>query len=177
MSDGTKLLTGRDYIHCVHARYNVLYSKARGTRGRLRDTICRNGCAATETLNHISQVCWSTHKTRIKRHDAISNYLCRSAAQRGFTPHVEEKFQTPSGNLKPDLGLYREDRVVVVDTQVINDQFPLQLAHKNKVDKYDAPLRPLLFGLRAKGPYFTSFTISWRTTFVGPLPMTLSRST
>jgi hypothetical protein len=162
ISDGSKFLSGRDYITCIHTRYQCLYTKARGSRGRLKDVVCSRGCAASETLNHIVQQCWCTHGDRIKRHNNIVQFLKRSAEQQGYTTHVEEVFTTPEGKLRPDLVLYSPEKVVVVDVQVINDQFPLRTAHHNKIVKYKDPLTPLLTGLRPAGPYFTTFTISWR---------------
>lgn len=45
VSDGTNFMFGRDFIHAIHLRYGVLYSKARSTRGRPDlEKNCRRGC-------------------------------------------------------------------------------------------------------------------------------------
>lgn len=77
-----------------------------------------------ETLNHVVQQCYSTHGMRIHRHDTLTNYLARSLVQKGFTVHREQLFQLPScAKLKPDTMAYSVDQVLVIDTQVINDQY------------------------------------------------------
>ena len=120
---------------------------------------CNNG---PETLNHILQVCPSTHLSRIKRHDNVKNYLIRSLSQKGFSVHNEPKFNTSSGLLKPDIVAYSPSRVIVIDVQVINDQISLSHAHEFKSNKYKVPLTPLLAGLRQAGVLFTSLTANWR---------------
>lgn len=50
LSDGTGLLTGRDFISAIHAKYNVLYCKSRATRGRTAYKNCSAGCRVSETL-------------------------------------------------------------------------------------------------------------------------------
>jgi hypothetical protein len=77
--------------------------------------------------------------------------------------HKESIYETPNGKLKPDLVLFNIDRVIVVDAQVITDQFPLERAHKNKVEKYN-PLIHQLQELRPGGVTLSSFTINWRGT-------------
>ncbi|GBL74729.1 Retrovirus-related Pol polyprotein from type-2 retrotransposable element R2DM [Araneus ventricosus] len=134
--DGTSLLSGRDYISCIHVRLGVLFNRARATRGRKKQHLCARGCYQPETLNHIIQSCYSTHGARINRHNNIAKYLARIIGDRGATVHEEPHFQTETaGRLKPDLVIYTADRVVVVDVQVINDQYPLGLAHINKIEK------------------------------------------
>lgn len=51
--------------------------------------------------------------------------------------------------LKPDLVIYEERRVAVIDIQIINDQYILNTAHENKIAKY-RPLLSQLVGLRAE---------------------------
>lgn len=64
--------------------------------------------------------------------------------------------------MKPDLVVCTQDRVVVIDVQVINDQFPLETAHNKKISKYQ-PLESQLAGLRPKGGgQYSTLTVSWR---------------
>ncbi|KAG8175571.1 hypothetical protein JTE90_018864 [Oedothorax gibbosus] len=73
--DGSNLLTGRDYIYAIQIRSNTLYSRARAARGRTKDHQCSRGCTQPETLNHIIQNCYATHKCRIVRHDRVVDYV------------------------------------------------------------------------------------------------------
>ncbi|GBM11033.1 Retrovirus-related Pol polyprotein from type-2 retrotransposable element R2DM [Araneus ventricosus] len=166
--DGTSLLSSRDYISCIHVRLGVLFNRARAARGRDKQHLCARGCYQPETLNHIIQSCYATHGARINRHNNIAKYLARIIGDRGATVHEEPHFQTETaGLLKPDLVIYTADRVVVVDVQVINDQYPLGLAHINKIEKYKEHLRPLLEGLRPEY-HVTSFTMNWRGVLAEP---------
>jgi len=161
VTDGTALLTGRNYIHAVHVRLNTLYCRSRATRGRNKPHNCSRGCQEPETLNHILQKCYSTHGLRIQRHDKLVKYIARSLDQRGKTVHIEPKFDTREGVYKPDLVVYDANVTTVLDIQIINDQFPLEEAHENKVKKYKEALKSQLEGLRGE-TRFTSFTINWR---------------
>lgn len=69
----------------------------------------------------------------------LLDYIQRIDHDRGLTVHREPQFRVGDEKLKPDLVVYSQDRVVVVDVQVVNDQFPLETAHLNKIKKY----RPL----------------------------------
>ncbi|KAG8177076.1 hypothetical protein JTE90_015728 [Oedothorax gibbosus] len=160
ITDGTALMSGRKFVQAVQIRLNVLYSRGRAARGRSMDHQCTRGCPQPETLNHILQVCYATHKLRIKRHDDVANYLNRGLSQRGFTVHSEPMFETSKGTLKPGLVIYSEDEVTVCDIQVVNDQFPLITAHRNKYEKYE-PLVEKLANLRSKFS-ITSLTMNWR---------------
>lgn len=160
INDGTSMMTGDNYIAAIGLRLNTLYNRSRATRGRDQPHSCSRGCEYPETLNHILQQCYSTNALRIKRHDKLVQYIGRGAGQRGYSVHIEPRFDTKQGVLKPDLVMYNTGSSTVVDVQVINDQFPLDVAHDNKVKKY-TPLISELSGLRNE-LRFTSFTINWR---------------
>ena len=100
ITGGSSFLTGKDFISCVHVGYNCLVTKARSKRGRKTDKMCSKCCGVPETLNHILQNCHVTAYSRIKRHDFLKHYICRSLNQRGFTTHAEKSFSTPSGDFK-----------------------------------------------------------------------------
>lgn len=120
-----------------------------------------------ETLNHILQGCFSTHFSRIKRHDDIVKYVKRIAQDRGFTVHQEPQFKIDERTLKPDLVLHTTDRVHALDVQVVNDQYPLQRAHEQKYDKYRC-LSSQLDGLRPGGGFrCDTLTLNWRGVVAG----------
>ena len=163
VSDGTASLSRKDFIKSIHLRYNCLYSRSRAGRGRNeKDRTCQRCNNGPDTLNHILQVCPSTHLWRIKRHDSVKNYLIRSLSQKGFSVHKEPRFNTSSGLYKPGIVVYSQNRIIVIDVQVVNDQNSLSHAHELKSNKYKIPLTPLLAGLRPAGVLFTSLTANWR---------------
>lgn len=72
-------------------------------------------------------------------------------------------------NLKPDLVIYNPDRLVLVDVQVINDQFSFEEAHKNKVSEYQCLRdRFMSFVLRPVGFQCSTLTVNWRGVFAEP---------
>ncbi|KAG8174079.1 hypothetical protein JTE90_005171 [Oedothorax gibbosus] len=157
--EGTKLMSGRAFINAIQVRTGTLYSRARAARGRNIPHQCSRGCSQPETLNHILQNCYASDKLRIIRHNRLVEYIHRGAQQRKFSSHVEPEFSLPAGKLKPDLVLYREDKAIIVDAQIINDQYPLEKANQNKIEKYT----PLLeFDLKDMDASVLAFTINWR---------------
>ncbi|GBN89420.1 Retrovirus-related Pol polyprotein from type-2 retrotransposable element R2DM [Araneus ventricosus] len=111
---GTPLMTGRNYISSAQLRLNTLYSRSRAARGRSTNHQCYRGCPQPETLNHMLQVCYSTHTPRVTRHKIVV-YLQRGAEERGFTVNKEPQFETSVGLLKHNLVLYRPDSTTVLD--------------------------------------------------------------
>ena len=75
VTDGTLLLSGRNYINCHKGRIGALPTRSRSSRGRRGDRLCRAGCMAQETKNHVLQICPRAHKASIDRHDALLSYL------------------------------------------------------------------------------------------------------
>ncbi|KAF8789487.1 Retrovirus-related Pol polyprotein type-2 like protein [Argiope bruennichi] len=139
----------KDDIKNLFRCYSGLCQDSRSDKGFLK-----------ETLSHIIQTCYSTHGARIQRHDAICKYLARVFGDRGCAVHEEPHFQTSLGVQKPDLVVYTPERVLVLDVQVINDQYPLELAHDTQVQKYHSSLRPHLEGLRPNYKVL-SLTANW----------------
>lgn len=165
IDDGSKFLSGRDFIHSLQIRHASLSTRSRMFRGRqTEDRTCSRGCHAVETLDHILQKCFATHGLRIRRHDSIVNYLQRSMLQRGVTTHKEPEFRTTSGKRKPDVVGYTSQVVTVVDVQIVNDQISLEAAHLAKKNYYagNEDLVRQLAPLRPGGVMFTSLTANWR---------------
>lgn len=165
LAEGTRFLTGRDFISTGKLRINALPTKSRTSRGRVADRNCRAGCQVPETLNHVLQVCHRTHDARIRRHDAVVAYLARGMEQRGFRVWREPKFNTGEGVRKPDIVATRSGRAVVLDAQVVSEQTLLDLAHRRKVRYYsdNVDLR-LAIGtsMEVDEVTFHSATLSWR---------------
>lgn len=70
------------------------------------------------------------------RHNAITNYVARSLDQKGFSVVKEKTFTTTNGKLKPDIVAFSPDMTLVIDTQIVNDHFPLKVANQNNIEKY-----------------------------------------
>jgi len=73
---------------------------------------------------------------RIKRHDAVINYLKRNLHRQGNTVEIEPRFQTREGLRKPDIVASMGRASLVIDAQIVGDQVNLTDANKRKVDYY-----------------------------------------
>ncbi|CAB0033470.1 unnamed protein product, partial [Trichogramma brassicae] len=136
VSDGTALLSGKDYIACHRVRIGALPTRSRLTRGRHGDRQCRAGCRAQETNNHVLQICPRAHAARIKRHDAVANFISRSLTRQGFELRSEPRIPTSIGVRKPDLVATMGDLAVVLDVQIAGDQVDLDYVRHEKIRKY-----------------------------------------
>lgn len=137
VAEGNRLVSGKDYINMMKFRINAMPVRARTTRGRTLDRRCRGGCPASETLNHVIQQCHRTHGARIKRHNAIVNYLARSMGRKWSYVAQEPKFNIRNvGIRKPDLLATEGDAALVIDVCIPSEQADLATAHREKVDYY-----------------------------------------
>lgn len=143
-------------------RINALPTKSRTSRGRPIERFCRAGCNKVETLNHILQQCHRTHGPRIKRHDALVAYTVQALERADYEVHVEPKLSTEYGVRKPDIIAKKNDSALVIDTQVINDQYSLEVTHENKVRYYQIIEEDIRKWCNTQHTTFTSLTISWR---------------
>lgn len=132
----TRFLSGRDFVNCVKTRINALPSLSRTSRGRTYDRSCRAGCGVPETNNHILQVCHKTNGIRIKRHNAISNYIARNLSNQGYRVENEPTFTTSEGVRKPDVIATLGDTSFIVDTQIVGEQTDLEHINRNKINYY-----------------------------------------
>uniref|UniRef100_A0ABD2XQH8 Reverse transcriptase domain-containing protein n=3 Tax=Trichogramma kaykai TaxID=54128 RepID=A0ABD2XQH8_9HYME len=135
--DGSALLSGKDYLQCHRVRTGALPTRSRTTRGRHADRSCRAGCSAQETNNHVLQCCPRGHAARIRRHDAVLNYIERRLRRQGFEIAREPIIPTPAGPRKPDLIAHMGRFGIVVDAQVTNDQQNMRQVYSAKREKYD----------------------------------------
>lgn len=155
-------LSGRDFINSVKLCFNALPCRSRCSRGRTLDRLCRAGCAMSENLGHILQVCPRTYGQRVKRHDAVLNYAVRGLEQRGFQVVHKPHFSTSEGLRKPDIIAIHANQAFVIDAQVVSDGEPLRKAHNRKVDKYQA-LRPMIVSqFNVDSVNLHSLTLNWR---------------
>lgn len=120
IADGTRFLSGKDFVNCGRLRISALPTRAHTSRGRTQERRCRAGCLAEKTLNHVLQQCHRTHAARIKRHDAILSYMERRIRRMGFEVHKEPHYRTTLRLRKPDLVATLGQTAVVIDAQVVN---------------------------------------------------------
>ena len=139
IAEPTKLLSGKDFINLIRLRINTLHSLSRATRGntrRYQDRFCRAGCRVPETLNHILQKCGRTNGPRIDRHNNVAKFVARRMKDKGYNVVEEQIFPTRNGNRKPDLVCRKDDKVIVIDAQVVTDSYDLDEAHRRKTSYY-----------------------------------------
>lgn len=164
IADATKFLSGKDYINCNRLRISALPTRSRTARGRTVDRRCRAGCTAQETLNHVLQHCHRTHAWRIRRHDAVLNYMERRIHSGGYTIYKEPHYHTAQGLRKPDMVAILGQTAIVVDAQVVSEQTDLETAHRRKTEYYSTA--EMLEAIRIKHQVqtirTTSATLSWK---------------
>lgn len=103
VADGSRFLSGKDFVNCNRVRIGALPTKSRTSRRRPQDRRCRGGCLTQETLNHVLQHCHRTHGQRIKRHDAVVKYIARGCQRSGYEVHQEPHYNKEIGLRKPDI--------------------------------------------------------------------------
>ncbi|CAL7932971.1 unnamed protein product, partial [Xylocopa violacea] len=136
IADGTRFISGKDYVNCCRARINALPTRSRTSRGRHTERQCRAGCLAAETLNHVVQQCHRSHAARIKRHNALTNYIGRNLRSMGFQVNYEPHFNTEEGLRKPDIIGSLGATAYMIDAQVVSEQSCLKRAHEQKIGYY-----------------------------------------
>lgn len=128
-------ISGQDYIHYHHIRAGCLPSKARTTRGRDFDRMCRGGCRVSETNYHTIQHCQRTHGGRTLRHDRVIGMLEDHFKKSGFTVLREPTLETSVGRRFPDLLVTKDGKTNVLDFQIVSGRF-MQRDYINKINKY-----------------------------------------
>ncbi|GBN17319.1 Retrovirus-related Pol polyprotein from type-2 retrotransposable element R2DM [Araneus ventricosus] len=130
-------LSGRDFINFIKTKIDCLPTASRCARGRpAKDMYCRAGYPRKETLNHVSQACPRTHVKRIRRHDAIINYIKRALENRGHEVHSKPLYKTSLGNRKPDLIAKKDGELLVIDAQIVGEAVDLERADSRKIFYY-----------------------------------------
>ncbi|CAK9834256.1 Retrovirus-related Pol polyprotein from type-2 retrotransposable element R2DM [Anthophora retusa] len=160
--EGTRFLSGRDYINSIKLRINALPTRSKTARGRKNNRACRGGCNATETLNHVLQQCHRTHRARIERHNAIVKYLKRALEKKYEKVEEEPHFKTDLGLRKPDLVAIQDDTALVLDAQVVSEHISLDTAHNTKIDKYKHLKEDITKRYGTTDVHYLTATLSYR---------------
>lgn len=159
--DGTRLLTGREFINAVKLRHDALPNLTRTKRGRQETVTCRAGCQTEESLGHIWQRCHRTHHTRIQRHDNMLNYVVDRLQEFEYNVERERDIRTQQAVYIPDGIARKGEDVYILDVQVVGLRTPLTRAHAVKSKKYSTP--DLLAEVSpSETPMVSSVTLSYR---------------
>lgn len=162
IQEGTRFLSGRDFVQSCKLRINALPTKSRTSRGRPKERVCRAGCNRSEILNHVLQQCHRTHGPRIKRHDSVVTYIAAGLEKQEYRVAIEPKFQTEAGLRKPDIVAWLGVTALVIDAQVVNDQIDLNSAHRRKSEYYRDLTVLIKETYGVQEVRFMSATLSWR---------------
>jgi hypothetical protein len=115
---------------------------------------CRKCKICKETLAHILGQCIYTKAQRIKRHNEIRDFITTKLASKASEMQIIEEAAVPTstgGNLKPDLVVINQRRVLVVDVTLSHeDKGYLEDGASSKIGKYSPLLDTLNHGLRAE---------------------------
>lgn len=133
--EGTRFLTGREYINMCKMHINAMPCLARTKRGREVAKNCRAGCPSPENLGHVLQTCPRTHHTRITRHNMIAAYVAKRVREQEFTVLEEPHYKVP-GALVSDLVATSGSQTVVLDAQVVSTLHSLSRLHAAKTANY-----------------------------------------
>lgn len=115
IKDGTRFLSGKDYILSCKLRIKAIPTKFRMNRRRGQDT-------------YILQNSHRTNVFRTKRHDAVTNYLVRNLKNRGFAVTKEKEYKTSGDKRKPDITAIKIRKFLIIDAQ-IGDQINIEHSH------------------------------------------------
>ena len=120
---------------------------------------------AQEINNHVLQIYPRAHKAIIDRHDAVLSYLGRNLRCRGFEVQEEPHYRTQEWVRKPDIVATMGTLGLVIDAQIIGEQFNLERARTVKIRKYaDNPdiERAIQRETRATNIRHLPVILSWR---------------
>lgn len=175
ISDPYIRIPARDWIQFIRLRINALPSRMRTSRGVRRANLlteCRAGCKVPETTYHTIQGCHRTHGGRIERHNALVNATAKKLSSIGYKVEIEKQYRTNEGVRKPDITAKRDNKVIILDAQVVAAHRNLDESHKLKRDKYkmNNSLISLVSGYHnvpRSSVDVSTITISWRGIWSG----------
>lgn len=167
VADGTRFLSGRDFVNLIKLIIGAIPSRSRTARGQRKDRICHAGCNIPETSNHALQLCYRTHDVRIRGHDALVEYVVKKLRKSEFSVLVEPEYLTSSGTRKPNIIATLGRKCLVIDAQVVSEQTDLIPANELKVRKYKSDCNLIeVIKLSSDVPdlevVVLSITLNWR---------------
>lgn len=83
--------------------------------------LCRGGCGAVETLNHVLQKCGVTHDSRCARHNRLLRLLNKKLKGHGKETMLEPIIPAAGSYIKPDLIVKSKPRgtTTIIDVTVV----------------------------------------------------------
>lgn len=131
----------RLHMRGIQLRGGLLPTKSRQSRGRgvaPAERTCRGLCGTSETLNHILQVCHTTHDARCARHNRVMRLLEKKLRGHVTRTFVEPIIKTGVTFIKPDIVALKGEETIVLDVTVVSTD-RLEESWRLKVRKYDSP--------------------------------------
>lgn len=131
----------RLHLRGIQVRGGLLASKSRVSRGRpipIEDKRCRGVCGATETLNHILQICHTTHNARCERHNRVMRLVERKTRPHVTASWIEPIIPTTSSFIKPDVVVQKADETILMDITIVSSA-RLAESWRLKEEKYNSP--------------------------------------
>lgn len=128
----------RLFIRGIQLRGGVLSTKSRSARGSNRkvvDRSCQGACRAPETLNHILQVCETTHDARCACHNRVLRHLAHLFHRDGVHCWVEPIIPSGPSFIKPDLVVDWNKELWVLDVAIVSG-YRLRESWDLKIAKY-----------------------------------------
>ena len=162
LTEGSRFLSGRNYVNAAKTRINAMPTKSRTAKDRVKDRTCRARCASVETLDHVLQKCFRTHGARIDRHNAVASYVKRSLEKTYEVVEEEPQFNTERGLRKPDHIAVKGGKALVIDAQVVSEHCDLEVAHRKNAAKYRDLRERVRERFRVGEVSFTTVTLSYR---------------
>ena len=135
LTDPLYKICGRDFVKAVHVRCGCLKTPSRAARGNRGDPHCKSDRQIANS-NHIYQVCQLTHGLRVGRHDTFVKKIRSSVNRIGYRSLMEPRIPVGQSFVKPDLIIWKGDRVYVIDPIISNDVVSLELRAQEKTAIY-----------------------------------------
>ena len=133
-------MSGEEFVKGMRTRAGVLPTPARKSRASGREARSNPLCVRDNqraTMNHISQVCQTTHGLRVKRHNIVVDMVTRSLRRAGWKTWVEKRIPRSGSYLKPDIIATRGDQYIIWDPIICGDNQDLEVTAATKVAIYN----------------------------------------
>ena len=132
-------MSGEEYVRAIKTRAGVITTPARSSRSRngdRGDPLCKRD-RQRATLNHISQVCQTTHGLRVKRHNNICEMLTATLRKDGWTTWAKPRIPVGATFIKPDIIAVKGSEYCVLDPIITGDNQEIELSASGKSNIYD----------------------------------------
>ena len=136
VSNGSLLLSGRDYIGALACKGGYLHTGLRALRANKNNNALCDCCGRVESLGHILQSCSRTHNHRLARHNRIRDILASRVRKKDWSILKEQAIPTSAGIRRPDLIFFKDNLALVVDVTIVADTANMFEPYEHKVRYY-----------------------------------------